>query len=143
MAAPISTGTEIGAAIVGMRSAYRKLQSTVQNHGGNLMHIDHSVEQERNIPVGVPNGKHIVCGSIVPHLIFRTVLEADLGYGNVSVGIVPHIGGVHADGNGRNLNFAISQRGKAIPTPSHGKGKSKRKQGFVALKYFKIIPMQP
>ena len=104
-----------------MRSAYRKLQSTVQNHGGNLIHIDHSVEQERNIPVGVPNGKHIVCGSIVPHLIFRTVLEADLGYGNVSVGIVPHIGGVHADGNGRNLNFAISQRGKAIPTPSHGR----------------------
>ena len=84
--------------------------ANVQNHGGNLIHIDHSVEQERNIPVGVPNGKHIVCGSIVPHQVFRTVLEADLGYGNVSVGIVLHLGGVHANGNGGNLDFAICQQ---------------------------------
>ena len=64
-----------------MRSAYRKLQSTVQNHGGNLIYIDHAVEQEGNIPACVSNGEHIVGGVIVPNQIFRAILEADYRHG--------------------------------------------------------------
>ena len=59
----------------------RKRQPTVQNHGGNFTHINHSVEQEGNLPVGVSNGEHIVGGVIVPNQIFRAILEADFRHG--------------------------------------------------------------
>ena len=64
-----------------MKSADGEFQPAVQNHGGNLIYIDHAVEQEGNIPVCVSNGEHIVGGVIIPNQIFRTILEADFRHG--------------------------------------------------------------
>ena len=68
-----------------LKSADGEFQPAVQNHGGNLIYIDHAVEQEGNLAVGVSNGEHIVDGVIVPNQIFRAILEADFRHGDAGL----------------------------------------------------------
>ena len=53
--------------------------------------------------------KHMVGNILVHNHVLRAVLEGNLHPFNVSFWIVLHFSGIHADGNGRNLDIPIRQ----------------------------------
>ena len=87
-----------------------KLNIAVQNDGRDLVHVDHAVEHQGDVTVGVSYRKHMVGNILVHNHVLRAVLEGNLHPSNAPFWIVLHFSGIHADGNGRNLDIPVRQR---------------------------------